>query len=286
MIQYSPLSDEKNNEQSFFNHGVSGASIEDFIALLELYAEKDALPKKIIIGVDPWILNANNSQKRWVTLKKEYVDGCARINSTLNITEQNTDDFSKNIDKYTSLISRPIIIKSIERLLIGSYYATDLNEADVGIKLSDGTINYPKYIRNRNVMQVDTIAYSTANENPIDSLGNFNEIDGHLKIQFESIVHYLKSKNSTIILFLPPYHPIVYNEISTNPKYLKVKEAELYFKTFAASENIMIIGSYDPDLMNLSSTDFYDGIHLRRESIDKIFAAEMNEIKIGVINNK
>ena len=47
-------------DQIFFNHAVSGASVEDYIAILDLYLEKNALPSTIIIGVDPWILNSNN----------------------------------------------------------------------------------------------------------------------------------------------------------------------------------------------------------------------------------
>ena len=59
-------------EQTFFNNGVSGASIQDLLAIYEMYEQKKCLPKKIIIGLDPWTLNINNGQSRWMTLNQEY----------------------------------------------------------------------------------------------------------------------------------------------------------------------------------------------------------------------
>jgi hypothetical protein len=272
-ISNSPLFSEKFKSPIFFNHAISGASIEDYIAILELYLEKGNVPKSIIIGVDPWILNANNEQDRWTVLKDEYQKGSARFNLTLNMSEPDSYNSNHDIDRYSSLISQPIIIKSIDKLLSGSYYPTDLNESDVGIKLKDGSLRYPKKVRTTTVDQIDTDASNYAKKVPIYSLGNFTQIDEKSKSQFESTIHYIKSRNATIILFLPPYHPIVYNKMTNDPQYSNLKEVEFYFKHFASTENITIIGSYDPNRMNLTSADFYDGSHLRREAIDELFAA-------------
>ena len=276
--------------QIFFNHAVSDASIEDDIALLDLYLEKGSSPKTILIGVDPWILNANNQQWKWVSLRNEYLNGIARIFSMPVPSERNPENISSSdispsigfylqsdINRYVSLISRPIIITSIIRLVNNqnqtSYFQTNLEESNVAIKLKDGSLSYPATIRDRTVEQIDKDATDYANVNLIHSLGNFTQIDEKSKIQFESTIRYLKSRNATVILFLPPYHPIVYNKITSDPKYSLVKDVESYFKEFGSIENITIVGSYDPHRLNLTSMDFYDGIHPKREAIDKIFVA-------------
>ena len=273
-IQNSPLTGEKSGSLLFFNHYVSGASIEDYIAILELYFEKGYTPRTIIIGVDPWILNAYSGQNRWETLKDEYQNGVARIGSMPVRSEQDLI-----IHRYSSLISRPIVIESINRLLNNqnktSYFQTDLEELDVRIILKDGSIVMPADARNRNVNKVDIDASEHANSDPLYSLGNFTQIDEKSKSQFESTIHYLKSRNVTIILWLAPYHPILYNKMSNDLQYSNVKKSELYFRTFASTENITIIGSYDPNVMNLTSGDFYDYMHPRRETIDKIFTSEV-----------
>lgn len=276
-IQNSPAFGENFKDQTFINHAVSSATIQDYIAILELYFEKadPPPPHTIIIGVDPWILNANNGEKNWMTLKNEYISGVARINATVNISEQDSSyDFNYDLARYSSLLSRPVIIKSINKLVFGSYYATDLSESDVGIRLKDGTISYPSFLRDRTVRQVDSDAESAAQRVPILLLGNFTQLDKKSELQFESTIHYLKSRNVTIILFLPSYHPIVYNKIVTEPQYSQVKEAESYFKNLALAENIKVIGSYDPTLMNITSADFYDGWHMRREVVNNLFVAQ------------
>lgn len=58
--------------QRIINNSVSGAGIEDIIAIYQMYKTKDLLPNRIIIGIDPWLFNENNEQKRWLSLKDEY----------------------------------------------------------------------------------------------------------------------------------------------------------------------------------------------------------------------
>ena len=53
------------------NLGVSGATVEDHVALLDLATTKFN-PKTLIIGTDPWIFNSASGQKRWQSLKTEY----------------------------------------------------------------------------------------------------------------------------------------------------------------------------------------------------------------------
>ena len=64
------LNDGINN---FQNYSVSGASIEDYIALIQVHKNKfGELPKNLILGLDSWIFNKNNGQTRYTSLSKEY----------------------------------------------------------------------------------------------------------------------------------------------------------------------------------------------------------------------
>ena len=60
------------------NLGVSGASIEDHITLLEMSLQKFN-PETVIIGLDPWLFNKFNYQGRWKSLKKEYRKSLIKI---------------------------------------------------------------------------------------------------------------------------------------------------------------------------------------------------------------
>jgi len=272
-----------SDNNSFFNHAVSGGTLEDYIAILALYLGNKEIPEEIIIGVDPWIFNKNNQQNRWMSLKDEYQKGLDIIYSGKNLDENRTNTppykyINYKYSPYLSLISRPIILKSIQMLVFSDndeYYPTKLEEGEIAIKLTDGSLSYPNSSENNTISDIDAMAIDYANSNPIYSLGNYNEVDEGLKASFEQTIRYLKSKNAEIVLYLPSYHPIVYEKIKSDPKYSNVLVVESYLKEFSKSENITCIGSYDPEKLNLTSEDFYDGMHPSRRGTEKIFTLKI-----------
>jgi len=274
-IRASSLPDPLPRDRVFLNHAMPGASLEDDIAILDLYLDRGALPATVVIGADPWILNAGNGRDEWRVLQQEYTDGVARFNATRDASGPGPEDIIDYYDRLSSLIARPILFKSIDKLVSGSYFTTGADEGDMYLKLTDGSIVYPSSITKRTVEEVDTVAQEYADASPIYSLGDFTLLDEGSRSRFEATVDWLKSRNTTVILFLPPYHPIVYDTITADARYARVAEAESYFREFATRENIAVVGSYDPAPMNLTSADFYDGHHLKREVVDRVFLAAL-----------
>jgi hypothetical protein len=261
--------------KTLFNHGVSGASIEDIIAILELYEEKGYLPDQVIFGVDPWIFNAHNEQTRWTTLKAEYQNGSARIGMKPQQSASGSvhTDITSIISRYSSLLSRPVVIDSVEQILFGSYYQTDVDDLEVDVILTDGSHSDPWSVRNQSAGRIDAAATLYA-KSPANFIQNFDAIDGNLREQFESTVRYLKANNVSVIFYLSPYHPIAYQKFLTDPEYKTVRDVETYLREYAAAENITLIGSYDPAPFNLTSTDFTDPIHPGREAVKKILSPD------------
>lgn len=72
-----------------------------------------------------------------------------------------------------------------------------------------------------------------------------------------------------MVFFLPPYHPYVYETLSTSDKYKIINAVEEYFRELAAKRNIAVYGSYDPKSLACIDSDFLDGMHLRRREIYK-----------------
>ncbi|MGI6723819.1 MAG: hypothetical protein ACOX39_05525 [Arcobacteraceae bacterium] len=74
------LDDGINN---FQNYSVSGASLEDYIALIQVHKNKfGKLPKNIILGLDAWIFNQNNGQTRYLSLVEEYNEFISILNNS------------------------------------------------------------------------------------------------------------------------------------------------------------------------------------------------------------
>ena len=76
------------------------------------------------------------------------------------------------------------------------------------------------------------------------------------------------SEEINIELILIPYHPLVYSHLETN--YSIINTVEDYISQLSKSYNLKISGSYNPNNFLLQSMDFYDGMHLKEESIEKI----------------
>lgn len=262
------------SNQTFFNSSVSAASLEDMMAIFEMYREKNLLPQKIVLGVDPWIFNKNNTISAWKTLSTEYVQSVEDFGGQI---ENHNMTFANNVGykKYLELISLQYLKASYKKAKKPEkeeidYYATEQIKIDDNVKLADGSLSYPASVRDMSVDGAYSEAVNFANQQPITFLGQYNAFDDTSVKNFEAFVNYLQAQNIEVVFFLAPYHPVVYNAFE-NPKYKMVLQAEEYFRAFADQHQIRVIGSYNPEVCRLNNTDFYDGMHPRRAAIENIF---------------
>jgi hypothetical protein len=57
--------------QEFYNPGMSGGTVEDYIGLWELLRRQAKIPELALFSIDPWILNAEWQEVRWLVLSAE-----------------------------------------------------------------------------------------------------------------------------------------------------------------------------------------------------------------------
>ncbi len=251
----------------FFNHSVSGASIEDYIAIIGLYERNNVLPAKVILGIDPWIFNENNTQTRWKSLNDDYQYGLSTFSYIQN---KKIEEDNKNI--YLQLINYENLknnLLNFQTTLHNKNTLTIISDENVDamIKRGDGSIAFPFKIRYQNDVETNKLAkiYLAA---PIYSVENFNKLSNTQL--FEQLITHLQKNGVEVVLFLPPYHPIVYQYFLNYTKYKYVLEAENYLQTLSHKQNIQLFGSYNPDLYGFTSTDFTDGMHAKSYISQKI----------------
>jgi hypothetical protein len=260
--------------QTFCNYCVSGATLEDDLSIFSIYERKGFISKTVIIGVDPWLLNKNNDQARWLSLQNEYLTASKRLG--LNASNNSSSGKLFTLIKFRELISLPYLKASFQKWrqdlesTSTSYYATNDMEADVPIRLIDGSYSYDYKYRNRNVEEVKRLASDFANSNPIYSLREFSSLDPAYQNIFETFAKDLHERGIRVILLMIPYHPAVYSTIKTDQKYQMVLCAQRYFEEFGKREGIEVYGSYDPAICMLTENDFYDGMHPKQSAISKI----------------
>ena len=259
--------------KTFYNTANVGADIVDFFTSYYIFAKEGKEPEKMIFGIDPWIFNDKEYTLDKRSNKELYNEFLGEELGYENLKYEKPD---KN-EKFKALIDPSYFQASIR------YYQKDksedaapeiiapedvMNRTEV-IKAPDGSIIYDKKFRTYPQEVVDRQA--VIQSGAIMRVDDFPEISEKYTDQFERFIEYLQAKNIEVVFYLPPYHPHVYRTAQRNTeKYHCFLEVEDYLNSTAKKYGIEVYGSYDPEKLGLTNADFYDGIHLRRESVSKI----------------
>ncbi|WP_338791051.1 hypothetical protein [Bernardetia sp. MNP-M8] len=263
-------------EDSYFiNSGLSGATIEDIYGVIALYEQNDKLPKKIILGLDPWILNSNNDEVRWLPLKSYYIELSQKLEIEVTTTQTTKNILKAYTDKLKEAFSFNYFQESVKMMSQNknnSYYEVSLDSINeiADTKLADGSRLYNAKQFFRESEEVEKKAQSFIQNDKIRFLNDFDEVSNKNQELVLKLIEYLKQKNIEVTLLLHPYHPIVWDYFVKNKKYKNVIEAEKVFITIGKKTNTELVGSYDPNQINMKTPDFYDAYHLRPTAMQRL----------------
>ena len=257
--------------QKLFNNSVSAATVEDIMAIFSMYDEKQCYPKELVIGIDPHTFTENVGKSRWKTLEKEY----NTIIQKLSGKASDVDGDEKEESKYWQLVSLSYFTSSIKKLMHnpGEPVITDNPVNDAAITHHpDGSITYDKKYREPTPARVEAKAAEYQNSLRYGIKTN-TELSPDIKDIFEKLIVYLKSKNCKVTLVVPPLHPKVFDYISKNPYYQQLKSTEQFCRTMSSKHNnVQVLGAFDPGLLGMDETYFYDGNHCNVKGIDALFS--------------
>lgn len=258
---------------SFYNCGLSGADYRDIMNTFYLFDKADMLPKNVIIGLDPWILNSDPNAlhhrsdadlfEEFITLKLGYTTGYSEP--------------EKELADYTSLLS-PLTFR--ENLALSREVPEETEQPkivqgdsslwDLYLKRPDGSEVYQREYRESTQETVNGNAIAEAMT--FLRMAGFEGPDPELCILFHQFVQYMKSRDVNVILFMSPYHPIVYDFVTEHGSYFSgFFLVEPWFAYYAREYDIPLYGSYNPYVTQHTESDFYDGLHIKGEAIPNIF---------------
>ncbi len=246
------------------NFAVSGASIEDDIAFA-----LEALPKlnyqNIYISADPWLINLYDGRNRYQSVSELFDYWMQQMESNLPPTQfLNSEQLQPAND------STGKILASLRNFLLISDISipTDESVEAYAKKAYDGSHIYnDRYVNQTNDIELDFTGFLNY------AMTEF-EYDSESIQNFETFVAYLQEKGASVNLVLSPYHPQLYQMMATQkPIFLEI---EGWYRDFANSNGIRIIGSYDGKAMGCTEDEFYDGMHPTASCMQKLFV-NLNE---------
>lgn len=258
--------------ESFYNAGLSESTIYDLWAVTGILAQNGRLPEKMVIGVDAFLFNAAHNNDRWMELAsyENYMsvllDG--KVDGHTPRGEINTGrDFGKllSLDYFRYHVT---CLREGKRFMV-SY--TDEWETEQYTKHYDGSIAYEHPLRD--VLEEDVVALTkqAMEEHVVYRMTDYEEIDEESIEMLVRLIDYLKNQGVEVILYLPPYSPMMYDYIESEEAFGKTFEVEERMKQLACEKQIALYGSYDPEGCELKMSDLYDAYHVKTEKMKDTF---------------
>jgi hypothetical protein len=251
------------------NLSVSGASVEDHLALHELVLARGIRPRLVVLSLDPWLLNRNSGQDRWKSIAQPYELALRRLGAPAESLQGAT---MTELLKWRQLVSPSYFQESLKRLWRSMKKGG--KEEDFTRRLGkDGSTYYPREFTSASVEQVRDLAGQYIGLRGVYALEGFSELDARAGSLMESFAKSLRSQGTQMLFVLPPYHPRVYSFLSSTELYRHVGAAEQWFRALAGREGIRVIGSYDPAACGFTEADFLDGMHARESALARLVAS-------------
>jgi peptidoglycan/LPS O-acetylase OafA/YrhL len=250
------ISNDNFNKQ-ILNLGVSGASVEDHIAITLMALEKFNVDT-ILLGADPWLFNDFANQIRWKSISEEYKNSLKSIQQkSKNFKVIENKHYRENYFFYEQFLEKLYNFLNIRKLDL-EIKANQIDNLTKEVILKDGRrVVASKEIEGK--IKANVIEYS---------MYQYKFSDEYYEIYKSFIEHLTDVHNKEVVLVLPPYYLPSYKlSIQAKPFYI---DLERKFKKLSKETNIKIIGSYDASSVSCDDDEFYDDMHPKDSCMKKI----------------
>ena len=244
------------------NMGVSGASVEDYVAFVPEAVRKVGA-RKVFLGADPWLFNENSYQGRWRSVEELYRYWSRNLSDCSIFKDALTDSIPEQLS-WSGPNWAARLYYSVNR---GRYTTTKGERESIAKKRFDGFHVYDEQYANRPGRLMERsfpgiLDYSMTNYTmDIDS-----------QHEYIRLIQCLEYSGVDVVLVLSPYHPKLFEIMQRErPEFVQI-EGE--FRRIAEMMEVPIIGSYDGAEAGCNSVDFYDGMHPRERCMRKIVSEE------------
>ncbi len=251
---------------SFYNAGLSEATIYDLLAVSGILFYQDKLPETVVIGVDAFLFNESHDNEKWKELEsyKNYMF-TVMVDKLPPEWAHPYKDTGRDWGKALSLdyFRYNVTLLPDRKRFAVSY--TDDWVTDGYLKHADGSVSYQRELREVNAADVEEMTRQAMEEHVVYRMTDYHEIDAGHFTDFSYMIDYLQEAGVEVILYLPPYSPMMYNYIESEEAFQITLEVEERVKELAQEKGIALYGSYDPAGCGLTMTDLYDVYHVKTE---------------------
>lgn len=257
---------------SFYNTGLSESTIYDLLAVTGILVKEDKLPEKMVIGVDAFLFNTSHNNDRWKELY-EYAN-YMRVILDGKFDAENLNPHLSTGRDYGKWLSLDYFRYNVTLLPEGKRFDVTYTQewqTEQYLKHYDGSIAYQRELREVDVKEVEELTRQSIEEQVVYRMTDFHEIDEESVQLLSALTEYLSDNGVEVILYLPPYSPMMYNYIESAEQYQITFQIEERIRQIAKEQGVALYGSYDPAGCGLQMTDLYDIYHVKTEKMPDTF---------------
>ena len=263
----------------YYNASVSGAMISDLAAIVEQFRRGRTL-KHVVFAADPWMLNAHEQYEAWdgvriapnldrVHAAPDWIRAQVRLGLTPNWREF-TVAARAVLDPYREILA-PASYQAAWKARIEGPPLKDANPDNLFRKQPDGSLRYPGFIVNAPAEHVAAAARNAADSHLEATYVGFNRIDPFLARAFEAVTADVVARGARVTLVLAPFHLVYYQRVIHHENGKLLPAVEAYFRNLAHQRGYKVIGSYDPAAVGAAASDFFDGVHLKKGALKRLY---------------
>ena len=251
---------------SFYNAGLSEATVYDLLAVAGILTSEGKLPDTVVIGVDAFLFNKSHDNEKW----KELESYANYMSLTLNgkLSPEFSHPHKDTGRDWEKALSLDYFRYNVTLLPDGKRFAVsycDEWETEGYLKHCDGSVSYQRELREVNPADVEEMTRQSMEEHVVYRMTDYEEIDKQHFQYFSWLIEDLQQAGVEVILYLPPYSPMMYNYIESEEAFQITLEVEEKVKNLAEEKGLALYGSYDPAGCGLEMTDLYDVYHVKAE---------------------
>ena len=251
----------------FVNVAVSGAVLDDVLGTYGLYDTADRRPRRVLLGIDPWM--ESESGDGWRALAAERATVMRRAGIPSSPRRDLLAAWSRAVRRLATPEYFRLSMYSLLRHGPGGiqWRATDREQNAEKTKLPDGSVVW----HTRSEEQIRrAVAWFASSELPRDA--RFHDLgrrapgrDGAL----ERFVRHLRSEGVDVTVVLVPFAAEVY-DASRRMSGDSLAAVERELRAMSARAGAQVVGSYDPRAAGVTMRELLDGDHLRPEALARI----------------
>jgi len=228
---------------TFYNAGLSAASVEDFIVLWSVLERRERPPETALFSIDSWAFNRSHPQAHWLEWQDE---------STASSTGP-AMDARRSAPWWTACSTGGTRARSFSPTRCSRHRS----------RRSSGSV--PASDRGARSLRTRSSATSCPRVTPPACA------DARRAGRLELLWRDMRARHVRLIAYVPPYHPVVWRELTRDRRNrAALDETAAFLGVLARSMDVRFESFADPASVPCGEDEFLDGSHARDSCLRRI----------------